>query len=480
MKTKKELKKFNIPDYIYRGYDIRGVVGEDLTGESMYILGKAYGTFLQKRRITRCVAGYDSRESSENLVMHFVNGLIECGIECIDIGMVTSPIMYFAQYAYLSKGGVIVTGSHNPIEYNGMKLGISFSETTTKDELDEIREIVEKRIFYKAKVKGKIQRKNVFPKYREFLRFLFPEKVMYKVVVDTANSTPGLFAGKIFKDIGCVVYEYNTRIDSSFPNGTPDPTEESFQRRLSSEVLARKADFGFSFDSDGDRIGIVDDSGNIIWNDVLLCIFAKDVLERGPAKITFNSLCSMAVSEVIKSQGGEPYLWLTGHSFIKEKIREIKAPFGGELSGHFFFMDNFFGHDDGFYAALRLLSYCFRNKKKLSEIVSSLPRYISSPEIKIGSSEEVKFKAVEKISRKLKKTFKYKNAYELDGIRLEWESGMVVVRASSNGPYITLRFEAKTQKEYEKIRKILKDMILKMKEINGDMNVNIESLTCES
>ncbi len=468
----------NINPEIFRGYDIRGVVDKDLNEDVYYTLGKAYATFLYERRISIAVVGRDVRLTSEKFQKAFVKALLDSGVDVVDIGLTLSQILYFAQYHYLSKGGAMVTASHNPKNYNGLKLAAGFSDTLLTDEVQQIRKIAESGEFKSFDRKATYKQEDVFPFYVEDLFNKIPlTDSGLKVVVDGLNATAGMFLPEIIRRAGCTVIEQNTNLDGNFPLGTPDPTEREAQERLAKRVVKEKADFGVSYDPDGDRIGIVDGEGNLIWNDVLVAIYAKDILEYMPgAPIIFNTLCSKATSDVITSSGGKPVMWLTGHSFIKAKVKESRSPFGGELSGHIFFMDSFYGHDDTSFATLRLLDYLKRKKLSLKEAVGQIPKYISSPEIKLGLADNLKFKLInENISLDVKNIFPNASYVDIDGFRADTKDEMVIIRASQNGPYITVKFEGRTQKQYDllkvKIRKILKKYL----EIDWSAGVNIHA-----
>src|SRR3989344_4854151 len=321
--------------------------------------------------------------------------------------MTLSQIVYFAGYYFRTKGLVMITASHNPKEYNGFKFGMGYSETMLTEEIVELRELVKKGSFQSKTPKGTVIKKDIKDEYIEDLfRRVGPIK-KFKIVVDSCAATTGIYLPDIFRKAGCEVIEQNTTPDGSFPVGTPDPTEYEVQERLAKRVVTEHADLGFSYDCDGDRVGIVDGQGNLIWNDVFVSICAIDVLEYLPgASIVYNTLCSKQVDEVIKNYGGRPVMWKTGHSFIKAKVREERAPFGGELSGHFFFMDNFYGHDDGAIGSLRLLAYLTRVNKSLEQVVSELPKYVSSPEIKVGCPDAIKFRVVsDQIGGEIKKLY---------------------------------------------------------------------------
>jgi phosphomannomutase/phosphoglucomutase len=468
----------NINPEIFRGYDIRGVVGKDLNADVYFTLGKAYASFLYERRITEAVVGRDIRLTSEEYQNAFMEGLMDSGIDVIDIGLTLSQILYFSQYHFLTKGAAMITASHNPKNYNGLKLAVGYSDTLLTDEVQQIRKIAESGNFKSYSKRGERHQEEIFSFYIDDLFKKVPtENVGYKVVLDTLNATAGKFMPEILKRAGCEVISKNIELDGSFPLGSPDPTEREVIERLGKYVKEEKSDLGVCYDPDGDRIGIVDGEGNPIWNDVLVAIFAKDILEyMDNASIVFNTLCSKVTSDVITASGGVPVMWLTGHSFIKAKIKEIRSPFGGELSGHMFFMDNFYGHDDTGFATLRLLNYMKRKNKSLKELVDELPKYISSPEIKLGLADAIKFKLIsEKISLDIKSLFPDAKYVDIDGFRADTDDQMMIIRASQNGPYVTIKFEAKTQEQYDKLKINIKEILMKYPEIDWASGVNIHA-----
>jgi len=467
----------NFPSHIFRGYDIRALVDSELSNENVEIIAKAYATFLYRRQIRKCVIGYDCRETSPHYANIFANILKESGFEVVDFGLGLTQIMYFAQYRFLSKGGVFVTASHNSVEYNGFKLATGFSETLITSEMEELKEIALSGDFKKYDNEGNILKVDVFSDYKKDLFDKAPIKMQnFKVVIDASNATTGKFLPEILKEAGCEVIEQNTEIKPDFPLGTPDPTEKSVLERLSKRVLAEKADMGVAYDSDGDRVGVVDSDGNLIWNDVLVAIFARDILHFLPkSSIIFNTLCSKAVLDVIDKEGGNPVMWLTGHSFIKAKVREERSPFGGELSGHFYFTDNFYGHDDGAITTLRLFQFLNRTKKSLKEVVAEIPQYFSSPEVKLGIPEEIKFDFIKnEMSKLVKEILPNANYIEIDGTRADTDTQMLIIRASQNGAYFTIKFEGKTQEEYDNLKKVLGEKLKNYKEIDWSKGVNID------
>ncbi len=479
------MEKIKINPYIFRGYDIRGKAGEDLDAEKVELIGRAYGTFLRRRKIRHAVAGRDCRLSGEEYLTAMIKGMRSVGINVIDLGMIMTQMMYFSQYRYQTNGGVIITASHNPANYNGMKMAIGYSQTTGPQDIIEIREIINKNEYFKTDQMGTLERKDVTEDYYNDLLKKIVLKKKFKVVLDSCFGTTGIYIPEILKRAGCEVIGKNLEVDGSFPLGTPDPTEKRVVDRVAKAVLEENADLGLAFDGDGDRIGLVDEKGNILWNDVLVAIFAQEILERFPgSKIVYNNLCSQVVREVIKLNGGIPVMWRTGHSFMKAKIAEVKAAFGGELSGHFFFADNFYGHDDGAYAALRLLEYLSESGLSLSELYESFPKYISSPEIKIGCPDDKKVEIINNLTEIFKKDFSGAQITDSniipndDGTRADFNDGMMIFRYSQNGPYVTVKFEAKDEKNYEERKKYVRDILKSYPEMiwEDELCVNLEAL----
>lgn len=468
----------NVPDHVFRGYDLRGLVGSELDAENVELLARGYATWLLQRRIYDCVLGYDCRLSSPEFRDAMVKGLTDSGITVYDIGMTLSQITYFAGYYFRTKGLVMITASHNPKEYNGFKFGMGFSETMLSEEIIELRDLVKSGKFVTRSPKGVVIQKDIKQDYIDDLKRRIDPIKRFKVVIDSCAATTGIYLPDILRSVGCEVIEQNTKPDGNFPVGTPDPTEHEVQTRLAERVVKEKADMGFSYDCDGDRVGIVDHTGRLIWNDVLVSIFSVDVLSYLPgANIIYNVLCSKQVDEVIRAHGGAPVMWKTGHSFIKAKVREARSPFGGELSGHFFFMDNFYGHDDGAIATLRLLAYLTRVDKTLAAVIDELPKYVSSPEIKVGCPDAIKFQIVtEKIGGEMKKLYPDAKYVEIDGVRMDTEKEMLIVRASQNGPYLTVKFEGKTVEAYDNLKHQVSEILHKFPEVNFSEGVNTKAL----
>ena len=456
----------NVNPLIFRNYDIRGIVDVDLNPQIVNFIGKAYGTFLRRRKIRQIVAGRDCRLSGIEYEKQFVDGVLSCGIDVIDLGHVMTQMVYYGQYLFQTNGGVMITASHNPKNYNGFKLAIGFSQTTGPEEVQELRKYVENENFYNSDKKGTLTQANIKENYFKDILKRVQIKKKFKVIVDSHHGTTSIYNPELIRKTGCEVIERYTNVDGSFPDGTPDPTDAKLMQQLAEVVLKEEADVGFAFDADGDRIGLVDEKGHVLWNDVAVAIFAHEILERFPkSKIIYNTLCSQIVRKVIEKDGGIPIMWLTGHAFIKAKIAEEQAAFGGELSGHFFFADNAYGHDDGTYAVLRILEYLSEKNLTLSQLYESFPVYVSSPEIKIGCPDDKKKAVIKDLSVKFKSDFPNAQITDEnvipgdDGVRADYGDGMMVFRYSQNGPYITVKFEAKTEEIFEERRNYVSKML---------------------
>jgi phosphomannomutase/phosphoglucomutase len=470
---------------IFRNYDIRGIVPDDLDAEKVEAMGKSYGTFLHRRKIRQAVVGRDCRPSGEEFQEAFINGLISTGVDVIDLGEAMTQMVYYAQYRYQTNGGAMITASHNPSRFNGFKLATGYSQTTEIDDVQEIRKYIEEDNYYVSKEKGKVTKADVKEDYFNDVLKRIRLKRKFKVVVDFRHGTPGMYVPELLRRIGCEIISIRDNVDGNFPAGTPDPTDENFMKELGKAVIKEKADFGAAFDGDGDRIGTVDEKGNILWNDVLIAIFAKEILERFPkSKIIYNTLCSQIVPKVVEQNGGTPIMWLTGHTFIKAKIAQENAAFGGELSGHFFFKDNAYGHDDGSYAALRVMEYLSDKNLLLSQLYESFPKYFSSPEIKIGCPDDKKKDVIKEISKKFKADFPKASITDEttikdnDGTRADFEDGMMIFRYSQNGPYITVKFEAKDENTYIQRKNYVRDTLKSYPEMiwEDELCVNLHSL----
>jgi phosphomannomutase len=460
----------NIDPSIYRGYDIRGINDEQLSEDVYYTFGRAFATQLTRRKVKACAVGHDVRLTGEKYTAAVIAGLNDGGIDTFDLGLSLTQISYFSVYEFKNKGALMVSASHNPANYNGLKLSFGYSESMDTEDLRAFRDLCASGDFVEPATKGVNTPYDIFPAYKQDLLKRFDLKKTWKIVVDGISSGAGKMMAEIFRDAGCEVIEQNTEPDGNFPTGTPDPIDAEVLLRLGEGVKAAGADIGFSYDADGDRMAVVDETGRPLWMDTIVALFAKAAVTAQPgAKVIYNTLCSRAVDEAIRQAGGQPIMWLTGHAFIKQKMVTEKAVFGGELSGHIFFYDNFYGYDDGANASLRLLDFLESEEKTLSQAVAELPQYVSSPQVKIGMDEAIKFQFIaDKIVPEFKKAWPDGEFTDIDGIRVDLPDRMAILRASQNGAYITTKFEGKTQEIYNDMRDKVRTILEKFPEVNWD------------
>ncbi len=444
---------------MFREYDLRGRESEDeLNDTSVYYLGRGFAAFILKRGLEQIVVGHDARGTSESFHNNMIKGLTESGIDVIDIGIVTTPMSYWSQYFLKVKGLVMITASHNPAGWNGVKFGTDFSYTLLKDEMNELYEIIAKEEFIDGK--GTIAKKDIGQDYIKDLLSRANITKKFKVLVNTGNGTAGMFAPGLLRKAGCEVIEHLTNIDPAYPNYTPNPDGTAMMEDTGKQTVKDNCDFGFAFDGDGDRLGLVDEKGNTIWPDRYIILLSRLVLSKHPgAKIVFDVKVSEALPEDIKAHGGVPIMWKTGHSWIKSKLSEEKAAMAGEMSGHIFFVDDFYGFDDAFFAALKILEYLSTQNQPLSKIISTTPYYISTPTIQVQTTDEDKYSVVDTLTKEFKK--EGYRVVDINGARVYMNGGWGLVRASSNTPTLVLRFEAKTQEELDRIEKIFREKLNK-------------------
>lgn len=439
-----------IKSEIFRQYDIRGIVGEELTEAASEAIGKAFGSLTAKTGGKKAVVGYDNRISSESLKNALIQGIISTGIDVIDCGTVITPALYYARILFGTNAGVMVTASHNPPQYNGFKVCSVKGGTIYGEELQEIRRMIEAGDF-KAGI-GELENRDVKEAYINMLceKIKLGDRKL-KLVVDCGNGTASLFAEKFFKKLGCDTIPIFCESNPLFPNHFPDPVKKENLSALIKVVKENKADLGIGFDGDGDRLGVVDEKGNIIWGDYLMILFWREIMPKYPhSQAIVEVKCSQALVDEIKKIGGKPLFYKTGHSLIKAKMKEIGAVFTGEMSGHMFFADEYYGYDDAFYAAGRLLKLLSNTDKPLSALFSDINTYYSTPELRIHSSDTKKFQDVEKV----RKYFKEKQVpmIEVDGVRVIFNHGWGLVRASNTGPELIVRCESKTSQGLQEIR----------------------------
>ena len=448
-------ERVKIKPEIFRQYDIRGLVDKDLTQETVELLGKGIGTYFRWNQRKEVALGRDCRLSSPLYSKALAKGLLSTGCEIVDLGIIPTPLLYFTIYYKKMESGVIITGSHNPPEYNGFKMMVG-EETLYGAAIQDIFTIIQNEDFIEEKSTFK-RDYNIIPEYQEYVLKNIKLEKKLKVVVDAGNGTAGVVAVPIFKKMRCEVIELYCAMDGRFPNHHPDPTLPEALEDLIRKVKETKADVGIAYDGDGDRIGIIDDEGNIIWGDVLMVLFARDILPSNPgAPIISEVKASKVLYDEIEKLGGRPIMWKTGHSLIKKKIKEEKALLAGEMSGHIFFADRFFGFDDAIYSSGRLLELLSRSDKRISQMLSDLPKTFSTPEIRIYASDEVKFKIVEEVKKELSQKYPI---IDIDGVRAIYPGGWGLVRASNTQEVLVLRFEGNTEKDLENIESEVKQVI---------------------
>ena len=455
---------------MFREYDLRGRETDDeLNDESMYFIGRGFGTYLRKLNIADAVVGHDARGTSESFHANAIKGLRECGINVTDIGTVTTPMSYWAQYYLKIKGLLTVTASHNPAGWNGVKLGTNFSSTLLTQELQDLYNIIKDEKF--ASGKGELEKKDISDQYMKDLISNATVSKKFKILVNTGNGTAGLYAPKLLKMAGCEVVPHFINLDPAYPNYTPNPDGTAMMDDTGKQTVKNNCDLGFAYDGDGDRLGLVDEKGNIIWPDRYIILLSRLVLSSHPgAKIVFDVKVSEALPEDIKAHGGIPIMWKTGHSYIKAKLKEEKAALAGEMSGHIFFVDDFYGFDDAFFASLKLLEYLSTQNKPLSEIIATTPYYVSTPTIQVSTTDEEKYNIVAKLTKEFKDEG-YK-VIDINGARVYTEGGWGLVRASSNTPTLVLRFEAKTEENLEKIKKLFELKLNKFPNVNTNWDAS--------
>ncbi len=435
---------------IFREYDIRGLHEKDLTRDVVVLIGKAVGTYLLRNGETSICVGRDVRTSSPRLHDNVVDGLASTGIHVYDVGEVPTPGLYFSIVHLKTGGGVQVTGSHNPVEYNGFKMCHGLA-AIYGEQIQKLRELIERQDFEEGF--GSVVPNNVLHEYEEDIRKRVEIKRPLKVVIDAGNGCASEIAPHLFEGLGCEVVPLYCHIDGTFPNHLPDPTVPKYLTDLITKVKETKADFGIGYDGDADRIGAIDDKGRIVPGDRLLAIFARDVLARVPrAQIIFDVKCSQALPEYIEKHGGVPVMWKTGHSLIKAKMKETGAPLAGEMSGHIFFAEGFHGYDDAIYASVRLASIISRGDDSLAEVADSIPKFVSTPELRVTATDEDKFRIVQELVEHFRKQYK---VIDIDGVRVLFGDGWGLVRASNTQPVLVMRFEARTEKRLQEIAEVI-------------------------
>ncbi|RJP73139.1 MAG: phosphomannomutase/phosphoglucomutase [Candidatus Zixiibacteriota bacterium] len=438
---------------IFREYDVRGVFPRDLDDETVYNLGRAFGTKVAQQGGKSLILGRDIRLSSEHLRDVLANGLNDVGISLHDLGVVPTPLVYFAISYFSVDGGVMITGSHNPPEYNGFKMNLG-QNSIYGEEIQELRALMEAEDFVQPPAAGTIRKENIIPAYSEYLRKNLVIDQPIRLVLDCGNGTAGLVAPELFRSMGCLVEVLYGEPDGTFPNHHPDPTVVDNMQDLIRRTEELGYDLGVAYDGDADRIGVVDDLGNILWGDQLMIIFSRAILKRNPGGVIIGEVkCSQNLYLDVSRHGGKPIMWRTGHSLIKKKMREENALLAGEMSGHIFFNDRYFGFDDAIYASGRLVELLCQEARPLSQLLSGLPKTYVSPEIRLDVPDEVKFDLVDQV-----KQYFMGQQYEVidvDGVRVTFPDGWGLVRASNTQPAIVMRFEAQSEPRLQEIRALI-------------------------
>jgi phosphomannomutase/phosphoglucomutase len=447
----------NIPADIFRAYDIRGIVDQELTPNSVYTIGRAIGSEAIAQNVHNIIIARDGRLSGKTLSHALAHGLMDSGCDVIDIGAVPTPVLYFATHELKTGSGVMLTGSHNPANYNGLKTMLA-GHTLSEETIQHLYQRIQKNDLSEGH--GTLKNIDVTEAYIQ--RIIVDVKLHrpLKIIVDAGNGITGELAPKLYRAMGCEVIELFCEIDGNFPNHHPDPSKPKNLQDLIVKVAKEKADIGFAFDGDGDRLGIVTNSGEIIAADRQLMLYAIDVLSRNPnAKIIYDVKCSRLLGEVITQHQGEPVMWKTGHSLIKQKMKELDVPLAGEMSGHIFFKERWYGFDDGLYTGARLLEILSKENISAHHIFGALPNAIATPEINIAMDDNKKFIFVEKLAKNAK--FEKATLFTIDGMRVEFSDGWGLIRCSNTTPCLVLRFEANNEAALQRIQAQFKQAILK-------------------
>jgi len=443
---------------IFREYDIRGIVDKDLNQGTVELLGKGIGTYFRQKGKKEVLLGKDCRLSSQPYSEALIKGLHSTGCQVIDLGIIPTPLLYFAIYYKKKEAGVMITGSHNPPEYNGFKIMVG-EDTLYGEEIQKIYQVIKNKNFFEEKEDLKSSY-DIKPEYIDYVTKNIRFEKKLNVVLDAGNGTAGVVAAPILKNLGCEVIELYCEMDGTFPNHHPDPTIPEALEDLIKTVIESKADVGVAYDGDGDRIGVIDDKGNILWGDQIMIFFSQDILSSNPgATIISEVKASKVLYEEIEKLGGRPIMWKTGHSLMKKKIKEEKAFLAGEMSGHIFFADRYFGFDDAIYSSARLIEFLSRREEKLSQMLSKLPQTFHTPEIRIYASDEVKFKIVEEVKKELARSYPI---IDIDGVRAIFPKGWGLVRASNTQEVLVLRYEGDTKEDLEAIKREISQVVEKV------------------
>lgn len=439
---------------IFREYDIRGIADEELLSPDVEQLGRAIGSNLLRQGGTRLNVGRDVRLSSDRLSEALVKGILATGCEVVDVGVVPTPLLYYSVQHLKADGGVMITGSHNPAEYNGFKVVVGAS-TIHGDAIQQLFRIIDKGEF--ASGAGKYSKFDIESPYVNEIASQFQWDRRLRVVIDAGNGTAGPAMHRLLEKLNVEVRELYFEMDGRFPNHHPDPTVVKNLADLVAGVRDFKADLGIAFDGDADRIGAVDEQGNVVWGDYLLLIYAREILSRKPGATFIGEVkCSQVMYDELEKLGGRPIMYKTGHSLIKAKMKEEKAELAGEMSGHMFFKDRYFGFDDALYAACRLMEIVANSGQPLSAQTAGLPMMVSTPELRVDTTDEAKFAVVARVLDHYRKTHR---VVEVDGARVIFPEGWGLVRASNTQPVLVMRFEASSVEKRDEYRREVEQVV---------------------
>ncbi len=439
-----------LPESIFRAYDIRGVVGDSLTAETAYWIGRAIGAQSLAQGEPQVSVGRDGRLSGPMLVEQLIKGLAEAGCQVSDVGLVPTPALYYAANILAGKSGVMLTGSHNPPNYNGFKIVIA-GDTLANEQIQAL--LTRLKTNDLSQGQGRVERVEILERYFQQITGDIKLAKKLKVVVDCGNGAAGVIAPQLIEALGCEMIPLFCEVDGNFPNHHPDPGKPENLVDLIAKVKETGADLGLAFDGDGDRVGVVTNTGNIVYPDRLLMLFAKDVLARNPdAEIIFDVKCTRRLSPLIEQYGGRPLMWKTGHSLIKKKMKQSGALLAGEMSGHIFIKERWFGFDDGIYSAARLLEILSKASVDAETLFAAFPNDISTPEINIEVTDEGKFSIIDALQRDAQ--WGDASLTTIDGVRVDYPHGWGLVRASNTTPVLVLRFEAETDAELQRIKDV--------------------------
>ena len=446
----------SLPASIFRAYDVRGIVGQTLNAETAYWLGRAVGSESLAQGEPRVAVARDGRLSGPELLDALIRGLVDCGCQVSNLGMVPTPVLYFATNTLPGRTGIMITGSHNPPDYNGFKIVVA-GDTLANEQITALKTRIDNGDL--ASGQGSVEAVDILPAYVNYIRNDVKLARPMKVVIDCGNGVGGVVAQELFEAIGCTVIPLFCEVDGTFPNHHPDPSHRENVEDLIERVRAEQADLGLAFDGDADRVGVITEQGNMIFADRLLMLFAQDVLSRNPgAEVIYDVKCTRHVAAQVRSHGGQPRMWKTGHSLIKKKMRETGALLGGEMSGHMFLKERWFGFDDGLYNGARLVEILSHQAQAADELFAGFPGDLATPEINVKVTDESKFGIIQALQAESDWGAEADVA-TLDGVRVDYPRGWGLVRASNTTPVLVLRFEAESAEELARIQAVFRSRL---------------------